>query len=185
MCDGRFPVSSPGGVSAARLPQSPEASAASSDLTAVAVSAEPGSAPASDPVSGILGASGPTGFPSGVSPFKGPLGTRPASFGFGPFGPPPPVADDHVNTPESNPQHLFFAEPTKSVKNDEKQSESARFDPRGTPSRRQRHPQRHPRHLHCSPVGTSVAFNAPPSTRRGGPNAAGTGRSGVLCGIPG
>lgn len=133
MCDGRFPVSSPGGVSAARLPQSPEASAASSDLTAVAVSAESGSAPALNPVSGVLGAPGPTGFPSGVSPFEGPFGTRSASFGFGPCGPPPPVADEHVNISASNPQHFFFAEAAKTVKIDENQSKSARFSPFAPP----------------------------------------------------
>ncbi len=77
LCDDRFPVSPPSGVFRRPGPQSPGASAASSDLAAVAASAEPGAALASGPVSGTLGASDPVSFLSGASPFESPSGPAP------------------------------------------------------------------------------------------------------------
>ena len=71
MCDGRFPVSRPARrLRRAGAPAFTGASAASSDLAAGAVSAEPGTAPASGSVSVPLGASALARPLSGVAPFE-------------------------------------------------------------------------------------------------------------------
>lgn len=81
MCDGRFSVSSPfRRFRHPGRPPFPGTPAASSDPAAVAISAEPEIAPASNPVSGALGALGLARFHlPGVSPCDGLFGALPGA----------------------------------------------------------------------------------------------------------
>ena len=154
MCDGRFPFSSTRSTSPPSGPQSPGVSAASSDLAAVAASAEPGAALASGPVSGTFGASDPDRFLSGVAPFESPSGP-PAAPGLRSFRPGSRLPRDDRLTLRKGRRKASCAGCGEKRPN---QLSWARFGSKNTPFGTSAGTTAPPLHLRSTPVGGFRAF---------------------------